>query len=27
MQTSRTADGVAGYAAPRVVRVGVRLAL
>lgn len=27
IQTSRTADGVAGYAAPRVVRVGLRLAL
>jgi outer membrane receptor protein involved in Fe transport len=27
IQTSRTADGVAGYAAPRIVRVGVRLAL
>ncbi len=27
IQTSRTADGVAGYAAPRVMRVGVRLAL
>lgn len=27
IQTSRTADGVAGYAAPRIVRVGVRVAL
>ena len=27
IQTSRTADGVAGYAAPRVVRVGLRVAL
>ncbi|KQY31230.1 TonB-dependent receptor [Caulobacter sp. Root487D2Y] len=27
IQTSRTADGVAGYAAPRVVRVGLRLAI
>jgi outer membrane receptor protein involved in Fe transport len=27
IQTSRTADGVAGYAAPRIVRVGLRLAI
>ena len=27
IQTSRTADGVAGYAAPRVVRVGLRVAI
>ena len=27
IQTSRTADGVAGYSAPRVVRVGLRLAI
>ncbi|MBO9707737.1 MAG: TonB-dependent receptor [Caulobacter sp.] len=27
IQTSRTADGVPGYAAPRIVRVGLRLAL
>ena len=27
IQTSRTADGVAGYSAPRVVRVGLRVAL
>lgn len=27
IQTSRTADGVAGYAAPRIVRVGLRVAL
>ena len=27
IQTSRTADGVAGYSAPRIVRVGVRVAL
>ena len=27
IQTSRTADGVAGYAAPRLVRVGLRVAL
>jgi outer membrane receptor protein involved in Fe transport len=27
IQASRTADGVAGYAAPRIVRVGLRLAL
>jgi outer membrane receptor protein involved in Fe transport len=27
IQTSRTADGVPGYAAPRVVRVGLRVAL
>jgi outer membrane receptor protein involved in Fe transport len=27
IQTSRTADGVAGYAVPRVVRVGLRVAL
>ena len=27
IQTSRTADGVAGYAAPRVMRVGLRVAL
>lgn len=27
IQTSRTADGVAGYAAPRAVRVGLRVAI
>jgi outer membrane receptor protein involved in Fe transport len=27
IQTSRTADGVAGYAAPRIVRVGLRVAI
>jgi outer membrane receptor protein involved in Fe transport len=27
IQTSRTADGVVGYAAPRVVRVGLRVAI
>ena len=27
IQTSRTADGVAGYSAPRIVRVGLRLAI
>jgi outer membrane receptor protein involved in Fe transport len=27
IQTSRTADGVAGYAVPRIVRVGLRLAI
>ena len=27
IQTSRTADGVAGYTAPRIIRVGLRLAI